>query len=196
MSFSKSPFSRSSQNTYRVMYNPVERILPTGDCTDLDQEDKQALMIIDKRYVGAVAKKNYESVPKDYLEYIRLYKVIRSIKYKTQNKCLLIFLKIIEDALVSSINTYTIYSENVILRIDKINLEKKIEEILSDKNTVTVQMMNTSGQLNITKSFKLKGIFNYYILLYGLPAYGVGFDPERMVFLEHVMRKNGIDPYK
>lgn len=196
MSFSKSPFARNSQNTYRVMYNPVERILPTEDCTDLDKEDKQALTIIDKRYVGAVAKKNYESVPKDYLEYIRLYKVIRSIKYKTQNKCLLILLKIIEEALVSSINTYTIYSENVILRIDKINLEKKIEEILSDKNTVTVQMMNTSGQLNITKSFKLKGIFNYYILLYGLPAYGVGFDPERMVFLEHVMRKNGIDPYK
>lgn len=196
MSFSKSLFSRNNQNAYRVMYNPVERIMPTEDLIDFNTEDKNALMTIDKYYVGPVSRKKYESIPKDYFEYIRLYMVIRSIKYKTQNKSLLLLLKIIEEALISSINTYTIYSENVILRIDKVNLEKKIEEILSDKNTVTIQMMNTTGQFNITKSFKLKGIFNYYILLYGFPAYGVGFDKERILFLEQLMRKNGIDPYK
>jgi len=196
MSFSKSLFSSNNQNTYRKIYNPVDKILPSDDLSIVNKYDKHALTVIDNRYISAVARKKYEKVPQEYLEYVKLYMIIRSIKYKTQNKTLLLFLKIVEDALVASINSYTIYSENVMLRIDKINLEKKIEEILSDKNNVTLQMMNTSGQLKITKTFKMKAIFNYYILLFGMPGYGVGFDPVRIAFLEETLRKNGINPYK
>jgi hypothetical protein len=50
--------------------------------------------------------------------------------------------------------------------------------------------------LNITKSFKLASVFNNYILIYGLPKYGVGFDPAKIAFLADLLKKKGIDPYK
>jgi hypothetical protein len=181
---------------YRKIYNPVEKIMPPDDLSIINRVEQYSLQMIDKRYVNPVAKRKFEKVPKEYEEYLKLFMVVRSIKYKTANKTLLLLLNIVEDALVAAINTYTIYGENLMFRIDKINLEKKIEDILSNKNTVAIQMMNTSGQLKITKVFKLKAIFNYYILLFGMPLFGEGFDPIKMSFLEETMKKNGINPYK
>ena len=197
MSFSKSMFSNSPQNAYRTIYNPVEQILPISDeLSSINKNDQLSLTVIQNRYVNPAAKKQYENLSKDYFEYIRLYMVIRSIKYKTKNKSLLSLLNIVEDALVASINIYALYGENVMLKIDKSNLETKIQEILSDKNNITINMMNTSGQLKITKTFKLKAIFNHYILIYGMPAFGVGFEPVKIAFLEEIMKKNGVNPYR
>jgi hypothetical protein len=33
-------------------------------------------------------------------------------------------------------------------------------------------------------------------LIYGLPQYGVGFDPVKIAFLADLLKKQGIDPYK
>lgn len=170
--------------------------MPPEELININASDKLALTVIQTRYVHPVAQKKYETLPQEYSEYIKLYMVVRSIKYKTKNKTILLLLNIVEDALVAAINVYTLYGDNVSLKIDKVNLEKKIEEILSDKNNTTISMMNTSGQLRITKSFKLKAIFNYYVIIYGMPAFGVGFEPVKIAFLEEIMKKNGLNPYK
>lgn len=196
MSFSKSMFSNTRQNAFRTIYNPVEKIMPQEDLLNINKSDNFALTVIHNRYVHPVAQKKYEIIPKEYTEYIRLYMVVRSIKYKTKNNTILLLLNIVEDALVAAINLYTLYGDNVSLKIDKVNLEKKIEEILSNKNNTTINMMNTSGQLRIVKSFKLKAIFNYYVVIYGMPAFGVGFEPIKIAFLEEIMKKNGLNPYK
>jgi hypothetical protein len=67
---------------------------------------------------------------------------------------------------------------------------------LTGKNEKVVEMAQASGQLNITKSFKLAPVFNYYIIIYGMPAYGVGFDPVKINFLVDILKSKGINPYK
>ena len=53
-----------------------------------------------------------------------------------------------------------------------------------------------TGQLAITKTFKLANVFNCYLIIYGMPAPGVGFDPVKINFLVKILKQNGIDPYK
>jgi hypothetical protein len=74
-------------------------------------------------------------------------------------------------------------------------LNAKVDDILSGKND-TVAMGNTSGEITITKTFKLAPLYSYYIYLYGMPAYGVGFDAAKLSLLVTIMNKYGVNPYK
>jgi len=98
--------------------------------------------------------------------------------------------------LQGAINAYALYGTNIALTIDKVGLKKTIEDILSGKNEKFIEMAQATGQLVITKTFKLAPLFNYYIIVYGMPAFGVGFDPIKIKFLTDVLVKNGINPYK
>jgi hypothetical protein len=50
--------------------------------------------------------------------------------------------------------------------------------------------------MSITKTFTLAPIFNYYIIIFGMPAYGVGFDPVKVYFLEQILKNMGVNPYQ
>jgi hypothetical protein len=102
----------------------------------------------------------------------------------------------IQEALTGAINSYALYGEKILLSIDKYNLEKKVEDILSNKNVKFVNMSNTSGQMKIVKTIKLAAVFSYYINIYGMPPYGVGFDPVKINYLVDILRSRGINPYK
>ena len=75
-------------------------------------------------------------------------------------------------------------------------LNKKNDDILSGKNEVKAIGGCTSGKLSISKTFKLSPIYSYYIHLYGMPAYGVGFDATKLSLLSSIMKKYGMDPFK
>jgi hypothetical protein len=98
--------------------------------------------------------------------------------------------------LVGAINSYALYGSNVSLTLDKVGLNKTINDILTGKNEKFIEMAQATGQLTITKSFKLAPVFNYYIIIYGMPAFGVGFDPIKINFLVDVLKSKGINPYK
>ena len=75
---------------------------------------------------------------------------------------------------------YTSYAYN---EIKVALLNKRIREILSEKNTQHTAD-NVSGQFTATQTFTMAPIFSYYVYLYGLPEFGVGFDPMKMAFLQ------------
>lgn len=202
---SKSLFSNGTIVNYlRPIYDPIytSRVTSTitsvgaNDLTLITEDNLISFRNIEGLYSSKMAEKKYEQIPKDYNLYVELYVSIDKVKQKIKNNKLLTLIRIVEDALMGAINSYALYGYNISLNLDKVGLKKTIDDILSGKNEKVVEMAQASGQLNITKSFKLAPVFNYYIIIYGMPAYGVGFDPVKINFLVDILKSKGINPYK
>ena len=189
MSVSKSLFSGEMvPSSSRSLYNPIYQSGGGSSGTDmilLNASFLQTLRTIEEFYGNHMAMKQYEKIPNDYQRYLGLYVTLHRVIGRTASA-----------PLVGAINSYTIYGDNLLLKLDKTNLQNKINDILSNKNEKLVELANTSGQLSVKKSFKLAAVFNNYILIYGCPAYGVGFDPAKIDFLAGVLRKMGVNPYR
>ena len=104
-------------------------------------------------------------------------------------------LQIAEHTLVGAVNSYTIYGENVLLRVDKTTLENRVSELLNKVNVENVNDAESDSNLGVVRSFRLAPVYNYYIMIYGMPASGVGFDPVKLSFLVDILTEKGIDPY-
>ena len=201
---SKSMFSNAVQfNKMRPLYNPVftsEAIAAgsagSGDLAFITADDLVSFKEIEQKYGYRIEHKLYEQIPNDYEKYIKLYVMVNKVKAKITNDKLLTLVQIAQEALVGAINSYALYGSNVSLTLDKVGLNKTINDILTGKNEKFIEMAQASGQLSITKSFKLAPVFNYYIIIYGMPAFGVGFDPVKINFLVDVLKGKGINPYK
>lgn len=208
---SKSLFSNGTIVNYlRPIYDPIYTgsvitagggggggfISGANDLTLITEDNLISFRNIESLYSSKMAEKKYEQIPKDYNLYVELYVSIDKVKQKIKNNKLLTLIRIVEDALIGAINSYALYGYNISLNLDKVGLKKTIDDILSGKNEKVVEMAQASGQLNITKSFKLAPVFNYYIIIYGMPAYGVGFDPVKINFLVDILKSKGINPYK
>ena len=202
---SKSLFSNGTIVNYlRPIYDPIytSRVTSTitsvgaNDLTLITEDNLISFRNIEELYSSKMAEKKYEQIPKDYNLYVELYVSIDKVKQKIKNNKLLTLIRIVEDALMGAINSYALYGYNISLNLDKVGLKKTIDDILTGKNEKVVEMAQASGQLNITKSFKLAPVFNYYIIIYGMPAYGVGFDPVKINFLVDILKSKGINPYK
>jgi hypothetical protein len=191
------------QSSARYLYNPISTYSSgsagsggSGDLDAITQTYMASLEVIEKYYTSNMSVKKYELIPNDYNRFIQLYMVLQKLQKMVNNTKLSLLLTIIKESLVGSLNSYTLYGENVSLRLDKRNLELKVDEILSNKNVKFVDMSNTSGQMTIKKTIKLAAVFNYYILIYGMPEYGVGFDPVKISYLVDILKQRGIHPYK
>lgn len=195
---SKSLFTNSIVlSSSRSLHNPISLGFQNnfGDMILLNESFLNTLHIISEFYGKNMTMKNYENIPNDYNSFVAFYVTLQNVIKRTSNPQLRLLFKLAQDTLVGAINSYTIYGDNLILKLDKTNLQNKVNEILSNKNEKLIELPNTSGQLNVKKSFKLAAVFNNYILIYGCPAYGVGFDPVKINFLADLLRKRGINPY-
>ena len=144
----------------------------------------QVLETVHSSYSNMLADKKYENIPSNYAQYIRLINQLKAIHVYDDKLQLLI--QIAENALVGAVNVNAIYSGFAYNEI-KINLlNKRIQEILSDKNVMNTATDGISGQINMVKVFKLSPLYSYYIQLYGMPEFGVGFDPVRIAFLQNI----------
>ena len=204
-SYSKSLFSNStvSSNT-RSLIHPISLgIGPITNSTDttndvlefLTSSYLSILRIIETQYGANMANKTYEYIPPDYALFTSLSANLKTIQSKTNNSTLSLLLKIAEDTLLGAVNSYSLYGDNLILQVDKSFLEKRINDILTDKNSKTVENTFSYSNLSVQKTFKLAAVFNYYIMIYGLPTQGVGFDPVKISFLVTILTEKGIDPY-
>jgi hypothetical protein len=145
-------------------------------------------------YTTFLANRQYQSIPTDLNQSLILYDEIYQQKALATNTNLMILLQITMDGIQGTMNAYTLYTQNIALSLNNIILEKRIEDILSGKNEVKA-VSDTCGQFTATKTFVLAPLFSYYIMMYGLPAFGVGFDPEKLATILKVLTANGIDPY-
>jgi hypothetical protein len=142
-----------------------------------------------------MASKEYESIPNNYDQYIQLHESLQALQAETTNNDLTLLLQIAEHTLVGAVNSYTIYGENVLLQVDKTTLENRVSELLNKVNVENVTDGETTSNLSLTRSFRLAAVYNYYIMIYGMPASGTGFDPVKISFLVDILTEKGIDPY-
>lgn len=190
--FSKSLFNRNV-NLERSVINPLG--VPNSQWL-FSQETINTLKAIEEYYTFNLANKTYDKIPTDYNKFLRLYNSIHASYLKASNNSSLKLLFLItQEGLVGSMNAYGLNFSNVELTLQNQLLEQEIEDILSGKNKKPALGANT-GQFTIQKTFKLAPLFSYYIMLYGMPAPGVGFDQDKLSMLLKILENNCIDPYK
>lgn len=192
MSKSKSLMT-GAQNTSKSLVNPVS----TSSQQELQfgADLTSALNIIENQYVSKEAAKKYLEIPELMSQYLRLNDTMTASIVKQRNTNLRLLFQIANDGLLGALNSKTLNADNVDLNFQKLMLNKKVDDILAGKNEVKA-LGDTSGEISISKTFKLAPLYSYYIYLYGMPDYGVGFNAAKLSLLVAIMNKYGINPYK
>lgn len=191
----------NNTNISRTIISPIETVFSSikksvVNCDNLYSQDLLiALNKVELDYVKKMADRKYLEISQDMDTFLSLeYKLGVNISSAACQK-LKLLLEIARDALSSSLHSRTLYTDVTELTIKNNILEKKIEDILSGKNEMSA-MDDTCGEFVITKTFKLAAVYSYYITLYGLPAFGVGFDSSKLILLADILRRHGIEPYR
>ena len=202
--YSKSLFTNNTvfSNT-RSLINPISfatavQTIGTGTSQELDfltQYYMDIIRLIQTDYSSKIANQTYEAIPTDYSQYTNLVKEVQDMRSKTPNASVLLLLQIAEDTLRGAFNSLSLYGNNLLLQLDKADLQKQIADILSDKNVTSIQSSMSTNNMTLTQSFQLAPVFNYYIRIYGAPLQGQGFDPVKIAFLIYTLQENGVDPY-
>ena len=179
----------SSKNTSKSIINPV---------STSSQQELQfsapimfALNAIESDYVEKMAKRKYLEIPESVFDYLSLNDTMLAYIAKQKNTNLRLLFQIATDGMAGALHSKTLSSDNTDLNFQVLLLNTKVEDILSGKNEVVALGAN-SGEFVITKTFKLSPLYSYYIYLYGIPAYGVGFDATKLSLLRTIMTKYGI----
>jgi hypothetical protein len=192
MSRSKSLLT-GAQNTSKSMVNPVS----TSSQQELQfgVDLTGALNTIQNQYVKKEAIKQYLEIPELMSQYLLLNDIMTSSIAKQRNSNLKLLFNIANDGLLGALNSKTLNADNIDLQLQVLMLNKRVDDILSGKNEVSA-LGDVQGEISISKTFKLAPLYSYYIYLYGMPAYGVGFDAAKLSLLVAIMNKYGINPYK
>lgn len=141
-----------------------------------------------------MANRQYADIPTDLNQSLVLHDEVGKQYDVATNDNLKTLLQITRDGLNGAINGYALYTQHLSMAIKNTILEKRIEEILSGKNEKDV-IADTCGGFGITKSFTLAPLFSYYIAAFGVPAFGVGFNKDKLSLIMKILVAAGIDPY-
>ncbi len=203
-SYSKSLFTNNTVfSNERSLFNPISfaiavQTIGTGTSQELEfltQYYIGIIRLIQTDYSSKIANKTYESIPTDFTQYTNLVKEVQEMRSQTTNASVLLLLQIAEDTLRGAFNSLSLYGDNLLLQLDKADLQKQVTDILSDKNVATIQSSMSTNSMTLTQSFQLAPVFNYYIRIYGAPLQGEGFDPVKIAFIIYTLEENGVDPY-
>ena len=203
-SYSKSLFTNNTVfSNERSLFNPISFVIAvqtigTGTSQELEfltQYYMDIIKLIQTDYSSKIANQTYELIPTDFTQYTNLVKEVQEMRSQTNNASVLLLLQIAEDTLRGAFNSLSLYGDNLLLQLDKADLQKQVADILSDKNVTSIQSSMSTNSMTLTQSFQLAPVFNYYIRIYGAPLQGQGFDPVKIAFLIYTLQENGVDPY-
>jgi hypothetical protein len=182
----------NNKNVLRTVINPIE----TASAQDLqfDRDLIRTLKKIELDYVKNMAERKYLQISQDMDKYLTLDYQVGLNLATAKNSNVKLLLEIARDGLTGALHSRTLNTDVTELTIKNTILEKRIEDILSGKNEVSA-MDDTCGEFVITKTFKLAPLYSYYIMLYGLPAFGVGFDPAKLTLVADILRRYCIEPF-
>jgi hypothetical protein len=191
MSKSKSLMTGGS-TIAKSLINPVS----TNSVQELQfgQALVNAFNTIETNYVGLMADRKYLDIPESVPAYLTLYDTIATAMSNQKNTNLKLLMQIARDGMSGALHSKTLSSDNTELNMRVLMLNKKNDDILSGKNDVTA-LGGASGEFVISKTFKLAPLYSYYIYLYGMPAFGVGFDTSKLSLLATILTKYGVNPY-
>lgn len=182
----------NNKNVLRTVINPIE----TASAQDLqfDRDLIRTLKTIELDYVKNMAERKYLQISQDMDKYLTLDYQVGLNLATVKNSNVKLLLEIARDGLTGALHSRTLNTDVTELTIKNTILEQRIEDILSGKNEVSA-MDDTCGEFVITKTFKLAPLYSYYIMLYGLPAFGVGFDPAKLTLVADILRRYCIEPF-
>lgn len=190
--YSKSLFNRNT-NMERSMINPVG--VSTSSQMFFSPETVRAIKAVQEFYTFNLANKSYSMIPTDYEKYLNLYNTVTTTYVKTMDLNLKMLFKITQEGLMGAINAYGLNFTVTELTLQNTILQKTIDDLISGVNVKSAIGKNT-GNLSVKKSFTLAPLFSYYIMLYGMPEAGAGFDQSKLAVLLSILEKNCINPYK
>ncbi len=153
-----------------------------------------AFNTIQTNYVGLMSNRKYLDINDSVSAYLALFDTMTTALSTQKNTNLKLLMQIATDGMTGALHSKTLSSDNTDLNMQVLLLNKKNDDILSGKNEVTA-LGNTSGEFVISKTFKLAPLYSYYIYLYGLPAFGVGFETAKLSLVATILTKYGINPY-
>jgi hypothetical protein len=181
----------SIQYTNKSLINPVS----TSSQQELQfgAELTNALKIIESDYVHKMATGKYMEIPESFPTFLSLNDTLLDAISKQKNTNLQLLFRIARDGMDGALNSKTIFSNNTEYEVRVLMLNNKIDEILSGKNEVNA-FTSATGNISIEKTFKLSPLYSYYIKLYGMPAYGVGFEAAKLSLLSTILTKYGVIP--
>jgi hypothetical protein len=189
---SKSIFLNQSSDAKSV-FNPV---IGAGDLSLLDTINYAYLTNLDILYSTPASEGTYENIPNSFELYINLFTALNNIYVQTTDYRMTKLMKLILELLATSFSSSKLNGSNLLLAVDKSNLQRQIQDILSNKNVKNIDTVGGTGQMSVTKSFKLAPVYNYYIIVYGMPQNGDGFDPIKLGYLANILEINKINPYR
>ena len=176
---------------------PIDTIITESFASDtlfhpmyqvLTAEDVSLLQNIHDNYSLPLSKQQYETISTDIEALSNILAKIKSFQiWNTGEESIQLIMNIVEDALMGSLNMAALYMNNVYDEYKITLLQSKENDILSKKNQMA-SMESSEGQFMIQQSVFLTPLYNNYIYLYGLPKFGVGFDPDKLVFVEKLLR--------
>jgi hypothetical protein len=188
----------SNISTSRSLINPNNRTITTTVTTTspytFSDETILAIKAIQQSYTFNLANQHYSNIPTNYTQFLYLYGVLVNTISTLVDENLKILFQTTIEGLSGSMNAYGLSVDKTELNL-KINiLEKTISDMESAVNIHTA-ITAPCGQYKLTKAFTLAPLFSYYIMLYGLPDAGVGFDQAKLSILLSILERQSIDPY-
>lgn len=160
-----------------------ERVGPgTKLMNKLSKKQIESLQVIYSSYTSLLAGKEYENLSNyNYAQYVEIAKLLKLVQINDPD--LKLFISIAENSLLGTVNVGQLYTRYAYNEIKVALLTKRINEILADKNTQSTAT-NVEGQFSATQTFTLSPLYSYYIYVYGMPEFGVGFDPVKLAFIK------------
>jgi len=141
-----------------------------------------ALQLIYDSYTQLLANRQYEKIASNNInQYLEILNLIKTVQISDPD--LQLFIDIAENSLMGAVNINALYTSYAYNEIKVALLNKRIKDILSDKNTHNTAT-TVSGQFSATQTFTLSPLYSYYIYVYGMPEFGVGFDPVKLAFIQ------------
>jgi len=168
--------------------------LSTPNSLYLQSNVLTALNDIQSEYAINNAQMTYQNIPSSYDTYLTLYNNFIQIESDTPTGNLKNIFKTVEYALVGAMNANKLNMQYIRLEIENGILEKRITDILSNINTLGV-IGGATGNFAASRTFKFIPLYSYYIMVYGLPAYGEGFDINKVSLIKSILLNMNIDPY-
>lgn len=189
---SKSLFLSQSTDSKSV-FSPV---IGAGDLSLLDTVNYNYLNTLDDYYATFADNQKIPYITQDVTIYNILYAELNNILNQATDYRFIKLMKLILELFHGVFLSTFMYGSNVSLEIQNANLKTQIKDILANKNVKNIDTVGGSGQMSITKNFKLAPVYNHYITVYGMPQSGVGFDPVKISYLANILTLNNINPYK
>lgn len=177
----------SKGNIINILNEKEVVVVPVPEVS-LSKVQYDILELIQNNYTSDLASQKYYGISSDLDEYIYLLNGIKEIdSIKRSSNVHKMLTTICINSLIGSLDMYSVYQKTTIHDIKMFELNKTLDEILSDKNK-KVTLGGVKGNFSARKTIKLSPIYSNYIQLYGLPKYGVGFDSMKLAYLAKTMK--------